>query len=171
LNGNVPAYGAKASGAKVQVGKALSLSSDHFSNVVSHRVLVCAPSNQAVDELAWRLHKGALGPSGEMSDFKMVRFGTLIGEERHDGRGKRKNSLPNDGGGGRHNSFRPFSERESYLEKINLDRVLRGVISGRRDYDDFAWREDNNDEKHYSNEKRKSFSGFRNCSHERQKIL
>lgn len=40
---------------------------------VKNRILVCATTNQAVDSLAWKLKNQALGTSGKIGDFKMVR--------------------------------------------------------------------------------------------------
>ena len=49
---------------------------------VARRILVCSPSNHAVDELAWKLHKSALGTNGKPGSFNIIRFGMLPGEER-----------------------------------------------------------------------------------------
>lgn len=40
-----------------------------------NRLLICAPSNSAVDELLLRLTKGVLGPDGETTHVKVVRMG------------------------------------------------------------------------------------------------
>jgi len=134
LNSSIPTYGAgKSAGTRVRVGRAISQNSvggGPRQTVVSHRVLVCAPSNQAVDEIVWRLHTGALGPKGNVGEFDMVRYGLGSGDERHDGRGKTKGK--ND---------RPFSnkEREEYLHRINLDNMVRDIARG-REVNDFASR-------------------------------
>ena len=84
--------GAKSAGTRVQIGRALQGSNSgpvkHDADV-SRRILVCAPSNQAVDELAWKIHKNAIGGNGKVGGFNMVRFGMIPGDDRHDGRGKR----------------------------------------------------------------------------------
>lgn len=141
------------------MGRAISQSGGLHNNVVSHRVLVCAPSNQAVDELVWRLHKGCIGPKGNMGEFNMVRFGLGPGEERHDGRGKMK---------GKHEkSFCNF-EREEYLNRINLDNIVQDIARG-KDVNDFAFSEEYKVDTKDKHEKRKS--RFVNFSVERQKIL
>jgi hypothetical protein len=92
LNGSAPVPGTKSSGTRVQIGNALQNSSGgnvNHNSVVAKRILVCAPSNQAVDELAWKIHNSAIGGNGKVGGFNMVRFGMLPGDERHDGRGKR----------------------------------------------------------------------------------
>jgi hypothetical protein len=92
LNGSAPVPGAKTSGTRVQIGRALQSSNSDLvmhDATVSRRILVCAPSNQAVDELAWKIHKNAIGGNGKVGGFNMVRFGMVPGEDRHDGRGKR----------------------------------------------------------------------------------
>eukprot|EP00555_Chaetoceros_dichaeta_P006839 CAMPEP_0198276122 /NCGR_PEP_ID=MMETSP1447-20131203/65141_1 /TAXON_ID=420782 /ORGANISM="Chaetoceros dichaeta, Strain CCMP1751" /LENGTH=1046 /DNA_ID=CAMNT_0043971043 /DNA_START=168 /DNA_END=3305 /DNA_ORIENTATION=- len=159
LSAPVPAYGGKSAGTRVRVGRAISQSGGLHNNVVSHRVLVCAPSNQAVDELVWRLHKGCIGPKGNMGEFNMVRFGLGPGEERHDGRGKMK---------GKHEkSFCNF-EREEYLNRINLDNIVQDIARG-KEVNDFAFREEYKADSKDKHEKRKS--RFVNFSVERQKIL
>ncbi len=112
LNGSAPVPGAKSSGTRIQVGRALTNSSGDnvkHNSMVARRILVCAPSNQAVDELAWKIHKGAIGGNGKLGGFNMVRFGMLPGDERHDGRGKRS------------------SQRESSFYDNERDRFLRYV--------------------------------------------
>lgn len=52
---------------------------------VAKRILVCSPSNQSVDELAWKLYNGAIGTDGRVGSFKIIRFGMLPGEERVSG--------------------------------------------------------------------------------------
>ena len=46
-----------------------SIRESHAKN----RILVCATTNQAVDSLAWKIKNQALGTSGKVGDFKMVR--------------------------------------------------------------------------------------------------
>ena len=110
LNGSAPVPGAKSSGTRIQIGRALTNSSGDnvkHNSMVARRILVCAPSNQAVDELAWKIHKGAIGGNGKLGGFNMVRFGMLPGDERHDGRGKQS------------------SQRESSFYDNERDRFLR----------------------------------------------
>ena len=61
MNGNAPVHGKQAAGTKIHVGQSLRSSKSetitHDTNVTK-RILVCAPSNQAVDELAYKI----LGP-------------------------------------------------------------------------------------------------------------
>lgn len=91
LNGSAPVPGAKSAGTRVQIGQALQSSNNGpvHNSTVTRRILVCAPSNQAVDELAWKIHKSAIGGNGKVGGFNLVRFGMLPDEDRHDGRGKR----------------------------------------------------------------------------------
>ena len=49
---------------------------------VARRILICSPSNQAVDELAWKVHKSAIGTDGRPGSFNIIRFGMLPGEDR-----------------------------------------------------------------------------------------
>ncbi len=95
LNGSAPSPGTKSSGTRVQIGRALQNSNSgnvKHDSIVGRRILVCAPSNQAVDELAWKIHNNAIGGSGKVGGFNMVRFGMLPGDERHDGRGRGRSS-------------------------------------------------------------------------------
>ena len=59
VNGTCPSPGKKAKGAKICVGSSIPGAA---KLTASSRILVCAPSNTAVDELAWRLHKEGFGP-------------------------------------------------------------------------------------------------------------
>jgi hypothetical protein len=49
---------------------------------VARRILICSPSNQSVDDLAWKLHRNAIGTDGKPGSFNIIRFGMLPGEER-----------------------------------------------------------------------------------------
>jgi hypothetical protein len=49
---------------------------------VTRRILICSPSNQTVDELAWKLHNNAIGTNGIVGSFNIIRFGMLPGEAR-----------------------------------------------------------------------------------------
>jgi senataxin len=130
--------------------------SAHFDSVVARRILVCAPSNQAVDELAWKIHKGAIGPCGITGGFNLIRFGMLPGETRHDGRGKVNLEKPGDVG---------QSEKDRYLSEINLDNLVRNVARG-KEVNVFAY---NMDKATHDDNKRNS--RFINYNLERQRIL
>jgi len=114
LNGSIPAHGSKKRiGTRIQVGKSLC-GFDHTSlrdEVVSERILICAPSHHAVDELTWRLHEECLGLYGKVGGFKIVRVGKLPDETRHDGRGKRMNDPVVD------------PKRNKYLHSVNLENL------------------------------------------------
>ena len=49
---------------------------------VAKRILICAPSNQVVDDLAWKLHNKAIGIDGRPGSFNIIRFGMRPGKER-----------------------------------------------------------------------------------------
>ena len=49
------------------------------ANTNTNRILVCAPSNAAVDELARRMQRGVRSTSGSMYLPKIVRLGTVEG--------------------------------------------------------------------------------------------
>lgn len=87
---------------------------------VAHRILVCASSNQAVDDLAWKLHNEALGPNGMVGSFNIVRFGMQPGEERHDGRGKGRGKV----------STGCLSPQDKFLRSISLDNLVENVTKG-----------------------------------------
>jgi hypothetical protein len=153
----------KASGTRVQVGGALHGDENPVLNVsVSRRILIVAPSNQAVDELAWRIHNHSIGPNGKIGGFNIIRFGMLPGEERHDGRGRRANQ--------RASSFHS-NERDKFLSDINLDNLVRDIASG-REINDFAYRKGGiSEEGANANQHGQRKSRFINYSIERQKIL
>lgn len=135
LNAPCPQPGAwKSSGIAIQVGKSLSKSSTNESSSlniagggVKTRILVCAPSNTAVDDLAWRIHKSSIGSSSVIGGFNIVRFGLLPGEERADG-GRRTRTI-------RHKSQNvdnlSLAQRDEFLSSINLD-LLAETSSERR---------------------------------------
>src|SRR5207237_1323160 len=52
--------------------------SDHYN----HRILACAPSNAAVDELERRLRRGIYNSSGEIVHLNVVRFGKLDSSDK-----------------------------------------------------------------------------------------
>jgi len=120
---------------------------------VASRILLCAPSNQSVDDLAWKVQKFALGLNGKQGIFNLVRVGVLPGEERHDGRGKMKKI---------HNSS--SDERTNLLKAVNLDVILNKLASG-REVNGFDIRSESN----YSSNKRKR--GAVTSTLERQRIL
>ncbi len=126
---------------------------------VPNRILICAPSNFAVDELAWRLKKTALGASGKVGDFKIIRFGNFPGEERHDKRGK--NCKGN-------KTYAIESERDWFLRSINLDDIVENIAKKREtlNYNYTAYKESESQNKlNRKNTKHISFSL------ERQKVL
>lgn len=153
----------KASGTRVQVGGAIHGDENPILNVsVAKRILIVAPSNQAVDELAWRIHKHSIGPNGKIGGFNIIRFGMLPGEERHDGRGRKANQ--------RTSSFHS-NERDKFLSEINLDNLVRDIACG-REVNDFAYRKDAIPEDNSNaNQQSQRKSRFINYSIERQKIL
>lgn len=115
------------------MGKALSASNSNRNkssvpgSLNANRILICAPSNFAVDEIAWRLKRFALGPHEKLGGLKIIRFGNLPDEERHDGRGKTsgvKISVID-------------SERDRFLRSINLDEMVE-QIARKREKQNFA---------------------------------
>ncbi len=158
LNGAAPVSGSKSQGTRVQVGRAFSSNAGPVMNAnVTRRILVCAPSNQAVDELAWKIHKNALGPNGKPASFNMIRFGLLPGDDRHDGRGKRSTR--------KEKKFHD-NEKDKFLHAINLDNLVRDIAGG-REVHDFAFHDKKSSQ--HSNKGRKS--RHINYNNERQKIL
>uniref|UniRef100_A0A7S4S262 Helicase ATP-binding domain-containing protein n=1 Tax=Ditylum brightwellii TaxID=49249 RepID=A0A7S4S262_9STRA len=136
LNGSSTLPGGKVSGTRVQIGNTLSRQSDDGNNntatlnvPVARRILVCAPSNTAVDDLAWRLHKLAVGPNGALGGFNIVRFGQAPGEERHDRRGK---------GRKQRTTQSSVEGRDEYLREINLDLIVESIarVRGTGDFAD-----------------------------------
>jgi len=164
LNGSVPIPGAKnprTAGTKIQIGKALSNSENKAPvlNVpVARRILICAPSNQAVDDLAWKLHKSAIGLDGRIGSFNILRFGMLPGEDRHDGRG-RSNT--------RQRKMNYHSERDKFLYSINLDTIVNRIAEG-REINDFAHQKEFSKK---SPQAQQRHSRFINYAMERQKKL
>ena len=124
--------------------------------MIARRILVCAPSNQAVDELAWKIHKGAIGPCGIIGGFNLIRFGMLPGETRHDGRGKVNLEKPGN---------IDQSEKDRYLSAINLDNLVRNIARG-KEVNVFAY---NMEQATKDDNKRNS--RFINYTSERQRIL
>ena len=131
LNAPCPQPGAwKASGTAIQVGRSFSTSSRDVSSApaagpIKTRILVCAPSNTAVDDLAWRIHKSCIGPSGTIGGLRVVRFGLLPGEERHEGRKRTQHSIRS-----KDSTFN--ARRDEFLYKINLERIA-ATSAERRD--------------------------------------
>jgi senataxin len=142
LNAPCPQPGAwKASGIAIHVGSSLSKTNSSANSPskgsrgkVKTRILVCAPSNIAVDDLACRIHDSCIGPSGRIGGFKLVRFGLLPGEERTDGGRKRTYQSPGS------NIYKSTSgwdnnpalmKREEFLFSINLDLIATSSIAKR----------------------------------------
>lgn len=104
-------------GVRVHIGKSISTASQDGDkstktlNRAANRILVCAASNAAVDELAWKIHKYSIAGDGRSGVKKIVRYGFLPGQDR-------------DKQPGRHdlNLSRPAqSDRDKFLTKINFD--------------------------------------------------
>lgn len=126
LNGKFPKPGSKMAGVRVHVGKSISTvakggdKSTKSLNRAANRILVCAASNAAVDELAWKIHKNSIAGDGRSGVRKIVRYGFLPGQDRDKQTGKHDAAHP-----ARHGN----SDRDRFLEKINFD-VQGGGISG-----------------------------------------
>ena len=122
LNGSCPIPGPKGSGVRVQVGKSLFTAEKHMKRVTKNqsvcRILVCADSNAAVDELAWRLHKSAIGPDGKIERLKIIRFGMLPWDDYRDAKEKGRNKHAA--------SFSQLSERDKFLHQCNLEQMTVG---------------------------------------------
>ncbi|KAH8045340.1 hypothetical protein JL721_12637 [Aureococcus anophagefferens] len=83
--GGMPGRGRAA--ARIAVGGSLSGSGAARSAAKppSRRLLIAAPSNAAVDEVALRLHTdGVLGPDGQRRDIRICRVGVVGGQRRDD---------------------------------------------------------------------------------------
>jgi len=165
LNGSVPISGAKnprTAGTKVQIGRALSNAENKpLLNVnVAKRILICSPSNHTVDDLAWKLHKKAIGYDGKIGSFNITRFGMLPDEDRHDGRGR--SNFRN-----RNKALGHATEREKFLHAINLDNIVTDIACG-KEVNDFAHRKDARSRVASSSKRQSRFINF---SVERQKIL
>jgi len=67
----------KKQGIKVQVGNSLRGAGEGRRNAAAPdvRILICAPSNCATDDLAWKIKRRSLGPSGLRGDLVIRRFG------------------------------------------------------------------------------------------------
>jgi len=142
LNGNVPMPGGGKSkaGTLIQVGKTFtptggsSASSCNTSKSIQRRILVCAPSNLAVDDLAWRLRNSAIGPNGKVGGFNLVRFGVLPGEERHDGRGGRGLGAGKGAAcraSANNNNDTDNDDRDMFLRRVNLDIMVEEMAKSR----------------------------------------
>ncbi len=161
LNGNAPVHGKQTAGTKIHVGQSLRSSKNetitHDTNVTK-RILVCAPSNQAVDELAYKIHLQSIGSNGKSGSFNITRFGICPGEDRHDGRGKRS----------KHSSKTLHSSaRDQYLISINMDVNVSDVATG-KDTHDFRHSGDFQQSKKRSSSRNSRHINF---GEERQKIL
>ena len=115
LNGACPKPGSKMAGVRVHIGKSISTASSKGDkgtkalNRAANRILVCAASNAAVDELAWKIHKHSIAGDGRSGVTKIIRYGFLPWE-RAGGKGDPQQILRNSG-----------SERDRFLAKINYD--------------------------------------------------
>jgi hypothetical protein len=123
---------------------------------VTGRILLCAPSNQSVDDLAWKVKRLSLGPNGKQGEFNLIRVGILPGEDRHDGRGKKKK-------GGLFSS----DDRMKLLQSVNLDLIINNIIAG-REVKDFSVRSETEEINNFSSTRRRSVI---NASAERHKLL
>lgn len=141
LNGPCPHPGAwKSSGIAVRVGSSLSKlkggsnsPSKRVAGDVKTRILVCAPSNIAVDDLACRIHDSCIGPSGRVGGFVLVRFGLLPGEERTDQGRKRSYQSAGTSNYLRTNSKEDNAgtKRDEFLYGINLDLIAKSSVEKR----------------------------------------
>lgn len=120
LNGGCPSEGKSNSGVKVTVGQSVSKGSVIGKNQNGLRILVCAPSNTAVDDLAWRIHTSSVGPDGQVGKLNIVRLGNTTVEEKADNRRfvKRGNSWQVDN-----------KKKESFLKRISIDNMLTEATS------------------------------------------
>lgn len=96
------------------------------------RILICAPSNTAVDELVYRiLTQGVLGSDGQRTDINIVRIGHALKEDYL----KRKNDNISAGKSARPSCWpdalaNPLSTTESYnhlvrvVERVSLDNIV-----------------------------------------------
>jgi len=117
LNGACPKPGSKMAGVRVHIGKSISTASSKGDkgtkalNRGANRILVCAASNAAVDELAWKIHKHSIAGDGRSGVTKILRYGFLPWERAGT---KGDAQLPRNYG----------SERDQFLAKINHDAQL-----------------------------------------------
>lgn len=132
LNGACPKPGSKMSGVKIHVGRSISSvavgngeKSDLKHNRASNRVLVCAASNAAVDELAWKIHKFSIGVDGKRGGLSMVRYGFLPGDG-HDRYHTRREFLK------REKPLAGIMERNKFLRDINYDVKAVSMIGKER---------------------------------------
>lgn len=148
LQSPCPAPNGKVGGTRIRVGES---GSDMKTNSVRSRILVCAPSNIAVDDLAWRIHTSSIGPNGSKGGFKIIRFGACAGEYRHDGRKRNKVCSGN-------------SAREKFLRRINLDLGIENNASERDlDFDDRGHPFSNNRRDRHINYSRERRARLDNC--------
>ena len=89
------------------------------------RILVCAPSNTAVDDLAWRIHNTCIGPDGKVGTLKMVRLGNLQSGEKAFTSKTRKTK----------NAWSANrNDKESFLRRIHIDSIVgdRSLVMDKR---------------------------------------
>ena len=106
-------------GVRVHIGKSISIASKGGKgtkalNRAANRILVCAASNAAVDELAWKIHQNSIAGDGRKGVTKIVRYGFLPGQDRdkHSAANREKDANP---------PRKAKSERDKFLIKINFD--------------------------------------------------
>ena len=111
-------------GVRVHIGKSISTASSKGDkgtkalNRAANRILVCAASNAAVDELAWKIHKHAIAGDGRSGVTKIIRYGFLPWERAGD---KGDPQLSRNSG----------SERDRFLANINYDAQVSNAQHGR----------------------------------------
>ena len=113
LNDSCPIPGPKSSEVKVEVGKTFLPTTDvKTTTLVRHtpRILICAYSYSAIDDLAWRIHRS---DTGSCSKVKIVRVGLSPRNCARIPEGNKQNKCT---------SF--ISGREKFLKEINLDHML-----------------------------------------------
>ena len=116
VDGGCPTSGASQAGIKVKVG--ISLPKNHNAKASINnlnkrtRILVCAPSNTAVDDLAWRIHNSSIGIDGKKGTLNIVRLGNS-----HSGSELRKAKNTNSWNINK-------NTKENFLHRINIDTIL-----------------------------------------------
>mmetsp|Transcript_14261 Transcript_14261/g.21959 ORF Transcript_14261/g.21959 Transcript_14261/m.21959 type:complete len:796 (+) Transcript_14261:1-2388(+) len=122
LNGGCPSVEGVVSGVKVKIGLSLPISSGqgrlNFKNSDKKtRILVCAPSNTAVDDLAWRIHQSCIGVDGKIGNLNIVRLGNSRADEKIScsslGKGKFANTW-----------MRNTFGKEQFLHRIHIDQMM-----------------------------------------------
>ena len=116
LNGGCPS-GGTSSGIKVKIGGSMLKQTNRRSakpnSANKTRILVCAPSNTAVDDLAWRIHQNCVGPDGKIGRLKIVRLGNLYAENVSNSNQVRKKNAWSIN----------RNDKESFLRGIHIDNI------------------------------------------------